>query len=239
MSSERQRIRWVVFDFGGTLAHSIPSFPGFIARHLFDFGYDRSVPAIEGLIERMQAEPWMQAKRHNSDEEDRAFWSQFYERISVLLGIPRTRVSRVVSAMVTSHYAIDSFCLYPDTVPALAKFQSIRLPIAVASNFDSSLRKRLQYLGLSPFVHSAVISAEIGASKPSREFYIRLLDELNAYPSQLLFVGNSITDDIEPAAAIGIQTVWIDRAQNGSRGIPSVGKLTELGIICSEAESRT
>jgi FMN phosphatase YigB (HAD superfamily) len=238
MPQEQRSIQWIVFDFGGTLAHSIPSFPGFVARHLSNFGLTRSVDEVEGVIERMQSEAWMREVRHDSDEEDRVFWSRFYERVNVLLDVPGG-LSHIVSAMMREHYAIDSFRLYPDVLPALTKLHSHQLSIAVASNFDSSLRTRLSFLGLAPLVQLAIISAEIGVSKPAQGFYIRLLNELNVSPRQLLCVGNSMRDDIEPAIALGIRSVLIDRVCNEPMGVGRIGSLQDLDVIFGDGASGT
>lgn len=238
MAREQRSLQWIVFDFGGTLAHSIPSFPGFIARHLFNFGFIRDPQAVETVIECMQREAWTKELRHDSDEADKAFWGHFYERACFLLDVPGGNRLGVVSAMMQEHYAIDSFCLYPDVLSSLATLRSNRLSIAVASNFDSSLRTRLDFLGLTRLIQLTIISAEIGVSKPAKGFYVRLLDELNVAPHQLLCVGNSVQDDIEPAIAMGIPAVLIDRARSGSSDIGRIRTLQDLEVISRRGVAR-
>ena len=48
-------------------------------------------------------------------------------------------------------------------------------------------------------------------SKPDPEFYNFVLNSLNCEPDQILYVGDSIKLDIEPAQKLGINTLLIDR----------------------------
>jgi len=52
--------------------------------------------------------------------------------------------------------------------------------------------------------------------KPNPKFFRNILDDNGLAPQEVLFVGDSITDDILGPKAMGIKTVWIDR--NGIGG---------------------
>lgn len=52
--------------------------------------------------------------------------------------------------------------------------------------------------------------------KPSSQFFTQILADNDLSANEVLFVGDSITDDIKGPKAIGMKTVWIDR--NGVGG---------------------
>jgi 2-haloacid dehalogenase len=106
---------------------------------------------------------------------------------------------------------------FEDTVGALRSLQS-RVKVAIISNVDEDLfagtKKRL---GLEP---DFVITAERCRSyKPSRnnfETALRVLAEAGIPKDCVLHAAESVYHDIEPAKAMGIATVWVNR--RGSRG---------------------
>lgn len=57
-----------------------------------------------------------------------------------------------------------------------------------------------------------VFSSDCRSIKPSPVLYRQALQGLNALPKQALFIGDSLRCDIEGANALGITTVWINKA---------------------------
>ena len=47
--------------------------------------------------------------------------------------------------------------------------------------------------------------------KPNQLFFKRILDDNGLLPHEVLFVGDSITDDILGPKKLGIKTAWVDR----------------------------
>ena len=65
-------------------------------------------------------------------------------------------------------------------------------------------------------VHKVYTSENLKCYKPDSRFFAQILDDNGLSSHEVLFVGDSITDDILGPKAIGIKTVWIDR--NGISG---------------------
>lgn len=55
------------------------------------------------------------------------------------------------------------------------------------------------------------VSEELGTIKPSREFFMRMLEALGAKPDECLMVGDSLSSDIAGARAAGIDCIWLNR----------------------------
>ena len=87
--------------------------------------------------------------------------------------------------------------------------------VFIGSNTDNDvLESVMKKNGIS--VHKVYTSENLKCYKPSSQFYTKILDDNGLLPQEVLFVGDSITDDILGPKSIGIKTVWIDR--NGIGG---------------------
>ena len=67
----------------------------------------------------------------------------------------------------------------------------------------------------SILVHRVYTSENLKCYKPDRRFFELILSENCFSPDEVIFVGDSISDDILGPKAIGIKTVWIDRIGTG------------------------
>ena len=110
-----------------------------------------------------------------------------------------------------------AFSAYPDAAPALRALRGAGCALVVVSNWDCSLRERLEETGLAQLVDGAVASAEVGAAKPERAIFERAL--AGARPERAWHVGDSVREDVEGALAAGIRAVLVVR----DRGAPGDG----------------
>lgn len=62
---------------------------------------------------------------------------------------------------------------------------------------------------LSRLFDHNILSFALGVKKPSAAIFTHALDAAGRVPPECLFVGDSFELDIQPAAAIGFQTVWV------------------------------
>ena len=65
-------------------------------------------------------------------------------------------------------------------------------------------------------VHKVYTSENLRCYKPDPVFYLSILKKNNLMAEEVLFVGDSVTDDILGPKSIGMKTIWIDR--NGVGG---------------------
>lgn len=118
---------------------------------------------------------------------------------------------------------------YPDARPALEALRD-RCTLATLSNNPYS-EDSLRRLGLREFFQ-AVVPALEGYRKPSPEAFRRVCDELAVAPGDALYVGDSITHDVEGALGAGLTPVWVDRHAGAECALPEgahrVEALTEL-----------
>jgi FMN phosphatase YigB (HAD superfamily) len=85
-----------------------------------------------------------------------------------------------------------------------------QLPISVLSNFNTGLAPLLK--GLLAFELAYVISSEEEQlRKPNVEFYHYALNKLGLQGEEVLYIGDSLKLDIEPAQRLGIHAYLMDR----------------------------
>ncbi len=74
-----------------------------------------------------------------------------------------------------------------------------------------SLREVLDRTGLTGFFDAIVISAELGASKPSPRPFAAALEALGADAASALHVGDTYAEDVLGARAAGVTPVLVAR----------------------------
>ncbi len=85
-----------------------------------------------------------------------------------------------------------------------------RYRMYLASNGSASVQAaRIASSGIGRFFDGIFISEELGADKPSREYFDRCIARIRGYdPSRALMVGDSLTSDIRGGINAGIRTCW-------------------------------
>lgn len=101
--------------------------------------------------------------------------------------------------------------LFPETEGVLSTLRKWGLTIGIISNFDSRLFDLLENLKIAPYIDSATISSYEGVAKPDRGLFRRALAKHTFSPGDVLYVGDSLREDVEGARSCGIRSVLVDR----------------------------
>src|SRR5439155_7359977 len=98
-----------------------------------------------------------------------------------------------------------------DVVPALQHLSTSGLTLAVVSNFEEWLERLLETLGVIRYFDVRVISGVEGVEKPDPRIFRLALERTGMEAKDSVYVGDSPAFDIEPATAVGLQGVLLDR----------------------------
>ena len=102
---------------------------------------------------------------------------------------------------------------YPETKAVLERLMA-EYQVFIGSNTDNDvLESVMKKNGIR--VHKVYTSENLKCYKPSPLFFEKILAENDLRPQEVLFVGDSITDDILGPKALNIKTVWVDRDNKG------------------------
>jgi len=108
----------------------------------------------------------------------------------------------------------DAGDLYPDALPALGELKRLGYQIGVAGNQTERAHDLLLGLGLP--VDWIATSSRWGVEKPRAAFFERIASTCACHPSEVAYVGDRLDNDILPAKAAGLRTVFIRRGPWGT-----------------------
>ena len=123
-------------------------------------------------------------------------------------------------------------CLNESAIPVegameMLEYLSGKYILCTASNgpYNQQIH-RLELAGMLKYFRHHFISEEIGASKPSKEFFNVAVSRLNEgekeagrseiQPSEIMIIGDSLTSDMAGGIGSGLRTCWFDKAGEGN-----------------------
>lgn len=99
--------------------------------------------------------------------------------------------------------------LYPDAISTLSTLCEKGYRLGIIANQNLGLNERLADFEISKFFDIVVSSAEVGCSKPDRKIFEWALSLAGCKAEECLMVGDRLDNDMAPAKAVGMKTVWI------------------------------
>ncbi len=107
----------------------------------------------------------------------------------------------------------DADDLYGDVRGCFAALRQAGRGVIIAGNQPPQARSALEAMGLD--VDAILISDELGAQKPSAEFFGAVADVAGVEPDALAYVGDRLDNDVLPARRAGMRTVLLRRGPWG------------------------
>ena len=200
------RLNAVLFDVDFTLAKPGPDLgPEGYERMGRRFGLtldparyaDARVQAVETL------------ERHPELDHDEEIWIAFTERIVRGMGGDADGAHACAVAMTRAWEHAAHFELYDDTLPVLAELRSHRLRLGLVSNTGRDLDEFVRHHRLD--VDVAIGSRAHGKTKPHATIFRAALERLGVEPESAAMVGDSPSDDVAGAQALGMRAFLVDR----------------------------
>lgn len=102
--------------------------------------------------------------------------------------------------------------VYDDARPVLDSLRG-RYALGLLTNGAVDLQQeKIDGSGLADYFDATVISGEIGIGKPDPAPFDLILKRLGVSVSETVMVGNSLGSDIAGARAVGMKSIWLNRA---------------------------
>ncbi len=203
----------VFFDAGETLVHPHPSFPELFAAILRREGHDVDAETIRDRIhvvfDRFRAAAETNELWTTSPERSRRFWHDVYTIFLRELGVPDG--DGLVDTVYREFTDMANYALFDDVVPVLDRLREAGLTLGVVSNFEEWLEGLLERLGVRSYFTVRVISGVEGLEKPDPRIFELAMERAGVEPVASVYVGDNPEFDVDPALALGMFPVLIDR----------------------------
>lgn len=207
------QVRAVLFDAGETLVHPTPSFPELFSRVLADAGHRREP---EEVIEASRSvfHRFSEAARDNdlwttSPARSERFWNGVYTTMLAELDLDGQGSLR--DTLYATFTDPGNYALFDDVLEAVSALEASGLALGIVSNFEAWLEDLLATLGVRDRFPVRVISGLEGIEKPDARIFELALERIGADAADAVYVGDNPEFDVEPARAIGMLPVLIDR----------------------------
>jgi putative hydrolase of the HAD superfamily len=221
----------VFFDAGETLLHPDPSFHELFAEVCSRRGYEVSADRVHSVQQKLAphlvelaAESGIEAPSLSA-QDSLTFWSHLYRRLLRELGMDD---ERLVADMYETFSSSSSYRLFDDVLPALDELTEMDYRIGLISNFEEWLEEMLVELEVGHLFDVSVISGVEGIEKPDPEIYRVALEKAGVEPHDAVHVGDSPSNDVQPARQVGMTGVLLDRYNRYPDAVPRVRSLEEL-----------
>ncbi|NMH29520.1 HAD family hydrolase [Flavobacterium silvaticum] len=206
-------MKYLLLDVAGTLLHK-PVFYEKVHEVLNGFGYEVPLETLK-LRHKTLSEAIFFPDRTSAD-----FYRTFNAEFMYSLGIVPSDLMLETLFTSCSYLPWEKF---EDT----KILETLNCPIGIISNFNSTLKDKLKSFFHVEF-KDILVSEELGVAKPKAAFYQAAIDRIGLEPKDILYVGDSVKLDLEPAHKLGINAFLIDRDNYFPAQPSRLGSLSEL-----------
>lgn len=126
----------------------------------------------------------------------------------------------------------------PNTAEVLTTLKNMGIKLGIVSNTfvnRSSLEKHLQQLGMLDFFGTRLYSYQFSFRKPDTRIFKIAAELIGELPENIMFVGDRIDKDIDPAKKLGMTAVlkaaYTNEGKSPPEGVLKIDQLAELPAL--------
>ncbi|MFC9688695.1 HAD family hydrolase [Kribbella sp. NPDC056951] len=216
-------LKVVLFDLDGTLVEQ----EGAAARAVVEWAAQYGIKGPD-VAERWAAVSERHYRRYQRREL--TFDEQRRARVREFLGLHAddTEIDAIFDGYLWRYEA--GWRLFDDAIPAVRRARAAGLRVVIFSNGNTAhQQQKLDRFGLTAEIDRFISSEELPAGKPDPRAFRQALTLIGVEPDQALMVGDSLTNDIDGALAVGMGAVLLARSgQHADVGVRRIASLDEL-----------
>ena len=140
------------------------------------------------------------------------------------MGISRKKAREKAEDILLLHriYAREKKHLFPNVEQELLALKKQGMKLALLSNAQTCFVRYELPQEIWRLFDATVVSQEVGIKKPSKEVFEMLFDELEVDSKDVVFVGDSASDDMIPSGELGCYSVMIVKDEKKDTGLSHV-----------------
>ena len=211
-------LKAVLFDLGGTLVYRYTKFSELITlghqavvEYLFKKGYTLQIDEAVKVANEIYGAYHTFTEKAYIELDFKIIYSAILSR----LGVPDYSNEELISGAITNFYSpiVSAYYITNDVKEVLSKLKKKGLKLGLVTDNHSTdwAFHLLQKFELEPFFDSIVVSSQIGIRKPHKQIFLHSLKTLHINNENSIFVGDSLSHDIQGAENTGIKSVWLNR----------------------------
>jgi putative hydrolase of the HAD superfamily len=225
----------ILFDVGDTLLH-VPEPAPLYQEVLARCGRSLSIEEVQAILAEVRGTMDERIPHWVGDDltlDCTASAGRRALHVDTLLALSGvTNCSEARTVLYDLYVGTQFFTLHPDVPEALERLRTAGYRLGLVSNWESRLLDLCAAHGIATYFDFAVVSELEGYVKPHPHMYRRALELSGDPPDQVVHVGDSLRDDVQGAAAVGIHGILLDRSGASATDYePRIRSLAELDEV--------
>ena len=212
---ETTKLQAILFDMGSTLIEFENSTWDVLGRVCAEKGYEflrqnnLNLPKLEEFSKLLESE-YLKAR---SEVEENLKEFKFEKVVRDFFNMLKLSTSDgLYESFLEVYYkpVTDQLTLIDGAEDVLRYFKDMKLKIGLVSNTIFPKRfhlRELKRFRLYPYLDNHLFSSQVGVRKPHPQIFRKALNELNVDPSQAVFVGDRLIEDVGGAQKVGIRGI--------------------------------
>ena len=161
----------------------------------------------------------MDANANKDQKKEESTGLDFIRRIIEAMGGTGDQIDACAREMYAAWASCHHFHLYDESEAVLRELAARNLKIGLISNSHRKLDDFVEHFQLHGLVAAAVSSAQHGYCKPHPSIFEAALGQAGVSAGESMMVGDSLTNDVHGARAVGMRGVLLHR---GDGPLPDV-----------------
>ena len=200
-------IKLLLWDIDGTLLDFKAAEKAAIKNCFGIFGIGECTDEMVSVYSEINRRHW-EALERNEITKKQVLTGRFREFFS-LYGVDTS-----LAEAFNEEYQIrlgDTIVFFPFAKETVESLRGKVIQCAVTNGTKRAQTRKLENSGLGELFDYIFISEDLGAEKPNREFFDRLLLQTGEYPKdEIMIVGDSLTGDMRGGNNAGIKTCFFN-----------------------------
>ena len=198
-------VKGLIFDYGGTIDTNGVHWGEVIWRE-----YEKAGVPVSREIYR---NAYVSVERKLGAEQLILPHNTFRETLDIKLRMQfeELRLSDMIQAEMIAGHCYENTILTVNRAKETLNILKTRYPMILVSNFYGNLNTVLREFGLNEYFNDVIESAGIGIRKPDPEIYRMAIYKMGLTTGDVVIIGDSYKNDIDPANILGCRSVWLKK----------------------------